>query len=526
MTRAETSGRSQRFERLRERRENLAASPVASPYVRLENPYPPLQILSADEVAFIDASAKTLLQEVGIKVLSAEARMRYGQGGAEVDEESFQVRFSAEMIEALMKPAPSKFSMYARNPERNATMGGGVGGEASRVVFGTVSGTPFLSDLDRGRRDGDKAGLIELAKLAQYYDVIHILGTLIEPLDIPVKMRHVETVRYYMTHSDKVPFVRSQRREEIEEAVELVRLMRGIDEEQLHKEPSCYTVVNMNSPLQLDELMAQGIMVMAELGQVVIVTPFTLAGAMAPVTLAGALTQQHAEALAGMVLAQIVKAGSCVVYGGFTSNVDMRSGSPAFGTPEYTQAAIATGQLCRMYNVPFRSSNVNASNAPDAQSAYESQMSIWGAMLGGCHFLLHGAGWLEGGLVASYEKFIIDIEMLQMMARFFAKLPVDEDSVAMEAMRGVGAGGHYFGAEHTLERYDKAFYEPILSDWRNFENWTDAGAETADVRANKVWKEVVAKSPDTMIDDSQEEMMEGYVAKVAERVKMDKDDSR
>ena len=209
----------------------------------------------------------------------------------------------------------------------------------------------------------------------------------------------------------------------IKEAVTLVRLIRGIDEDRLYKEPSCYTVVNMNSPLQLDELMAQGIMVMAELGQVVIVTPFTLAGAMAPVTLAGALTQQHAEALAGMVLAQIVKPGTCVVYGGFTSNVDMRSGSPAFGTPEYTQAAIATGQLCRMYNVPFRSSNVNASNAPDAQSAYESQMSLWGAVLGGCHFLLHGAGWLEGGgWVASYEKFIIDVEMLQMMARFLAIL--------------------------------------------------------------------------------------------------------
>ena len=294
----------------------------------------------------------------------------------------------------------------------------------------------------------------------------------------------------------------------------------------MYKEPSCYTVVNMNSPLQLDELMAQGIMVMAELGQVVIVTPFTLAGAMAPVTLAGALTQQHAEALAGMVLAQIVKPGTCVVYGGFTSNVDMRSGSPAFGTPEYTQAAIATGQLCRMYNVPFRSSNVNASNAPDAQSAYESQMSLWGAVLGGCHFLLHGAGWLEGGLVASYEKFIIDVEMLQMMARFFGNLVVDEDSVAMGAMRDVGAGGHYFGTKHTLERYDKAFYEPILSDWRNFENWSEAGGETADVRANKIWKEVVAKSPDTMLEAGLEEEVAGYVAKVEERVKRDTKKSR
>ncbi len=526
MTRTETSGRRQRFARLRERRENLAASPVASPYVQLENPYPPLKILASDEVALIDERAKTLLQEVGIKVLSAEARAHYLRGGADVDEESWQVRFPSEMIDAWMKHAPSKFSMYARNPTRNVTMGGGVGGEPSRVVFGTVSGTPFLSDLDRGRRDGDKAGLIELAKMAQYYDVIHILGTLIEPLDIPVKMRHVETVRCYMTHSDKVPFVRSQRRKEIEEAIDLVRLIRGISKEQLLKEPSCYTVVNMNSPLQLDELMAQGIMVMAELGQVVIVTPFTLAGAMAPVTLAGALTQQHAEALAGMVLAQIVKPGACVVYGGFTSNVDMRSGSPAFGTPEYTQAAIATGQLCRMYDVPFRSSNVNASNAPDAQSAYESQMSIWGAMLGGCHFLLHGAGWLEGGLVASYEKFIIDVEMLQMMARFFAKIPVDEDSIAMDAMREVGAGGHYFGAEHTLERYDKAFYEPILSDWRNFENWNEDGAETADVRANKVWKEVVAKSPETMLNKEQEEEIAEYINGVETRVKRDKDDSR
>jgi len=219
-----------------------------------------------------------------------------------------------------------------------------------------------------------------------------------------------------------------------------------------------------------------------------ILTPFTLAGAMAPVTIAGALALQNAEALAGITLSQVTRPGAPVAYGGFTSNVDMRSGAPAFGTPEYTQAALASGQLARRYRLPFRTSNVTASNTPDAQAAYESEMALWGALMGGGNILLHGAGWLEGGLTASFEKFILDAEMLQMMAAFFDRFPVDEGALGLEAVREVGPGGHFFGAQHTIARYETAFYQPMLSDWRNFETWQEAGSETATQRANHIYK--------------------------------------
>jgi trimethylamine--corrinoid protein Co-methyltransferase len=251
---------------------------------------------------------------------------------------------------------------------------------------------------------------------------------------------------------------------------------------------------------------------MARHGQVVVITPFTLSGAMAPATLAGALAQQNAEFLASFVLNQLASPGVPVMYGGFTSNVDMKSGAPAFGTPEYTKAAMAGGQLARRYGLPYRSSNANASNAVDAQSAYESQMSLWGAVMGGAHMVMHGAGWMEGGLVASFEKFIVDIEMLQMMSEFLQPLRVDEDELAFSAIEEVGPGGHFFGAAHTLERYERAFYAPILSDWRNFENWQLAGAENAEQRANRLWKQALSEYQAPPLDEDRAEELAAFVA--------------
>ena len=256
----------------------------------------------------------------------------------------------------------------------------------------------------------------------------------------------------------------------------MVRIARGIDDATLDDEPSVFTVVNSSSPLRLDAPMLQGIMDFAERNQVVCITPFTLAGAMAPVTLAGALAEQNAEALAGMVLTQVVRPGSPVIYGGFTSNVDMQSGAPAFGTPEYMRTAMIGGQLARRYGVPYRSSNVNAANALDAQAAYESVFSLWGAIMGGVNLLMHGAGWMEGGLHASYEKMVLDAELLGMVEAFLEPVVVDDASLAFEAMQDVGPGGHFFGTEHTQCRYRTAFHKPMLSDWRNFETWEEAGS--------------------------------------------------
>ena len=254
-------------------------------------------------------------------------------------------------------------------------------------------------------------------------------------------------------------------------------------------------------------------MEMSRAGQVVVVTPFTLAGAMSPVTIAGALAQQNAEALAGIAFTQIVKPGAPVMYGGFTSNVDMKTGAPAFGTPEYAKAALAGGQLARRYNLPYRSSNANAANLVDAQAAYESEMSIWAAVMGHANMVLHGTGWLEGGLCASFEKMIIDAEMLQMMAAFLEPIEVNDDTIAIDAMAEAGPGGHFFGTAHTLERYETAFYQPMVSDWRNFETWEEAGSLTATQRANGIWKQMLADYEPPPIDPGVDEALKDFIAR-------------
>jgi len=261
-------------------------------------------------------------------------------------------------------------------------------------------------------------------------------------------------------------------------------------------------------------------MAMSENGQAVVVTPFTLMGAMTPVTLAAALTQQNAEALSGITLTQLTRPGAPVVYGAFTSNVDMRSGAPAFGTPENARATIAAGQLARLYKLPYRASNSSASNVVDAQAAYESQMSIWSAVMGHANFVYHGAGWMEGGLTASFEKVILDVEMLQMMAMTIAPVPVNAQEIAegLEAIRDVPTGGHFFGAAHTLARYETAFYQPLLSNWQNYENWEIAGAQDATQRATGIWRNVLETYQKPPMDPAITEALAAFVAKRKEEL--------
>jgi trimethylamine--corrinoid protein Co-methyltransferase len=297
------------------------------------------------------------------------------------------------------------------------------------------------------------------------------------------------------------------------DAIEIIRIGRGIDKETLLKEPSITTVVNANSPLVYDKALLEGAIEMAEHNQPVIYTPFTLAGAMAPITVAGALVQQNAEALAGLAFHQCVNPGAPAMYGSFTSNVDMKSGSPAFGTPEYTQATIASGQLSRKYKIPLRASNANASNAPDEQSVYESQMSLWACLLGQVNFILHGHGWIEGGLCASYEKVILDAEMNQMMEAFLQPSPVNKDTLGVEAIAEVGPASHFFAAAQTLERYETEHYNPLLSDWRNFESWRDAGSVTATQRANKIWKQLLDDYEEPKLKSEVEEELTSFVDK-------------
>jgi trimethylamine--corrinoid protein Co-methyltransferase len=293
----------------------------------------------------------------------------------------------------------------------------------------------------------------------------------------------------------------------------MVRIARGIDDATLDREPSIFTVINSSSPLRLDTPMLHGILEFSARNQVVVMTPFTLAGAMAPVTLAGALVEQNAEALAGMVLTQVVRPGAPVVYGGFTSNVDMQSGAPAFGTPEYMRTAMVGGQLARRYNVPYRSSNVSAANAVDAQAAYESVFSLWGAVMGGVNLMMHGAGWMEGGLHAGFEKVILDAELLGMVDAFLDPLVVDDETMALDAMREVGPGGHFFGAAHTQSRFRTAFHKPMLSDWRNYETWEEAGSPQVPAKANTIWKELLAAYAPPVLDPAIRDELDAFVAR-------------
>lgn len=389
------------------------------------------------------------------------------------------------MVGEALATVPAECSLIARDPARSVRIGG------RHVVFAPVAGPPSVYDLQRGKRTGNLEDYRDFVKLAQTYDVIHTLGQMVEPQDSPIHERHLDTTFAQLTLGSKALNIYCRGDGQLADCFEMLRMAHGIDEEAFRSEPRCYTICNTNSPLQLDLPMTDGIIYFASHGQLVIITPFTLAGAMAPVTIAGALTLAHAEALCGITLAQVIRRGSPVMYGSFTSNVDMKSGSPAFGTPEYAKAAFGAGQLARRIGVPWRCSSATASNAPDAQSVYEAQMSLWGALLGGCNFVLHSAGWLEGGLLASPEKFVLDVEMLQMFAELFQPVAASTEEMGIEAIAEVGPGGHFFAAAHTMQRYRDAFYTPLVSDWRNYGAWAADGAKTATERAGIIARKAI-----------------------------------
>jgi trimethylamine--corrinoid protein Co-methyltransferase len=479
----------------------------AERYRRLRNPFEPLRVFSDDEIAHIHHSALSILENVGMRVLLPEARQRFAAAGASVDESTETVRIDRGLIALALSSAPSLIEVTAPEPTRNVTIGG------RHLVITPVSGPPNATDLDRGRRPGSMRDFRELLMLSQFFDVIHVLGPLIEPQDVPPHFRHLEATLAQLTLSDKIPFVYSRGRPQVEDCFAMIQMAHGLSEDAFRSRAYTYTNINTNSPRQIDIPMAQGILDFAAAGQLLIVTPFTLAGAMAPVTIVGAIALAHAEALAGITLAQITRPGAPVVYGGFTSNVDMKSGSPAFGTPEYAKACFGTGQMARHVGLPWRSSNATASNVVDGQAVYESQMSLWGAILGGCNILIHGAGWLEGGLCASYEKFIIDVEMLQMFAEVFQPLIVNTDEIGMDAIADVGPGGHFFSTAHTLQRYKSAFYAPLVSDWRNYGQWQEDGALTVTQRANRLWHQTLEQYTAPVHDPAKTEELTSFVAR-------------
>ena len=463
-------------------------------------------VLSDDQIEAIHEKSLDVLQDIGINFLSDEALDILARNGAEVVSGSQRVRFDRALVTETVAKAPSEFKLHTRRSPTPLDVGG------NALIFSMVASTPNASDLDNGRRGGNMEDFQNLLRLGQSLNIIHQVGGYpVEPIDVEPPIRHLVAERTAIKLCEKYCYGYSLGRRRILDSMEMIRIARGISMETMMREPSIFSVINANSPLQYDLPMLRGIIEMAGHGQPVIITPFTLAGAMAPATLAGALVQQNAEALAGIVFTQMVKPGAPVIYGGFTSNVDMKTGAPAFGTPEYAKAVLAGGQLARKYGLPYRSSNVNASTAPDAQAAYESQMSLWPCILGHANFIKHGAGWIEGGLTASFEKVIMDAEMLQMMSEFLKPMVVDDEEMALSAINEVGPGGHFFGCEHTLARYETAFYAPILSDWRNFETWQEAGSKTATESANAIFKDILAAYQPPAMDPAVEEELDAFV---------------
>jgi trimethylamine--corrinoid protein Co-methyltransferase len=476
------------------------------PRRKLKRLFPAMEIVSADELESIHHASLKVLSEIGMDFTLPEARDMLKKAGAKVEGE--RVRFDPAMVEELIASVPSEFTFHARNPENNQRIGG------NNISFGTVASPPNASDMDGGRRTGNYHDYKNFLRLGQYFNCIGFLsGYPVEPIDIHASIRHLEALRDMVMLTDKPFHAYSLGRERIRDGIEIARIGRGISQEQLEREPSLFTIINTNSPLKLDTPMLQGILEMSSRNQIVCVTPFTLAGAMAPVTVAGALVEQNAEALAGIAFTQLVRKGAPVIYGGFTSNVDMKSGAPAFGTPEYMKATVVGGQLARRYKVPFRTSNTCAANTVDAQAAYESVFSLWGLTMGGGNLIMHGAGWLEGGLVASFEKFILDCDLIQMVSEFMQPLETTEDALGVEAIREVGPGGHFFGAQHTLARYTNAFYSPIVSDWRNNQQWLAAGKPEAWQKANAVWKQALADYQEPPIDAAVRDELNAFVEK-------------
>lgn len=483
------------------------------PWRTVENPYPPMEMASPEQIELIHKTSMRILSELGIRVMGERVMQLFEAAGAIVDRSESVIRLDESVVNAALKTAPQHFTLTSRNPARRLTIGG------NHMVFGLVAGPPYVHDRVNGRRSGNMKDYENFIRLAHYFNAIHMIGNQVTaPQELPANSRHLDAYRANLTLSDRCYHCTAIGRGRAMDGINMMAIARGITLDEMKRDPGVTTIISVNSPRLFDEAMGDGLMAMAEHGQPVTITPFTLMGAMTPVTLPAALAQQNAEALFGIVLTQLVNPGAPVLYGAFTSNVDMRSGAPTFGTPENTKANLISGQLARRYRLPYRTSNTNASNAVDLQATYETVNATWGAVLGGGNLIYHAAGWLEGGLTASFEKLILDVEILQNMMEILKPIDFSEDELGFEAIQSVQAGGHFFGAAHTMERYETAFYRPLLSDWTNHGAWVEAGSHDALDRATALWQRALHEYEEPTLDPAIREELDAYVAKRREDI--------
>ncbi len=467
----------------------------------------PTEPLDQEGVLAIHDGAMRILEEVGIEFLNHEALEILRKAGCTINGEN--VRMGRDFVMEWIAKAPSQWTLTPRNLDRELTIGG------NYMLFGNVSSPPNYWDMELGKKvPGTREMCKNFLKLSQYFNCIHFVGGYpVEPVDVHASVRHLDVLYDKLTLTDKVAHAYSLGKERVEDVMEMVRIAGGLSHEEFEEKPRMYTNINSTSPLKHDIPMLDGWMRLARRNQGLVVTPFTLAGAMAPVTMAGAVAQSLAEALCAVVLAQIIRPGAACAIGTFTSNVDMKSGAPAFGTPEYMRATQMTGQLARFYGLPMRSSGVCAANVPDGQAMWETSNSLWAAVQSGTNMVYHAAGWLEGGLIASPEKFVMDCEVLQQIQRYMepATFATTPDDIALDAIKSVGNDGHFFGIQHTQDRYTTAFYQPFLSDWKNYEGWEVAGGVWTPERAHNIYKRIIEEFEAPPMDESIREELAEFV---------------
>lgn len=477
---------------------------------------PKYDYMPSEGIETLHETSMRVLEEFGIAFNHDEAVDILERAGCEVDRDALPaplVKFSREFVMEHVAKAPSEFTIHARNPKNNVVMGG------NHMVLAPVYGPPNVRDLDKGRREATIEDFRNFVKLAQVLPDLHNAGGVIcEPNDEPVETRHLDMIYSLLTLSDKTFMGNVVSAENANDSIELASIVFG-GREQLAQNPVMLSLINVNSPRLYDTRMLDSLVTYAKARQPLIITPFILAGAMSPVAVGGTLVQQNAEALAGITLTQLINPGTPVVYGSFLSNSDMQSGSPAFGTPESAAALFVSAQLARKYKLPFRSGGgFTSSKVADGQAMWEATMTFWPTFLACTNFVLHAAGWLESGLCASYEKFAMDVEILRMMQVFLGGIALDEEGLALDAFEEIGPGGYFFGAAHTMRHFRDAFYRPLIADVQNYVRWEQKGAETADVRANRVWKKWLNEYEKPAMDESMEEALSEYVIKRKEEI--------
>jgi trimethylamine--corrinoid protein Co-methyltransferase len=467
---------------------------------------PNFEILNEEALQIIEWNAETVLEEIGVNFVdSPEALARWRAAGADVQGE--RVRIPRGLARKLCATAPSHFTQHARNPERNVEIGG------RNLVLAPVYGPPFVRDAEGGRRYATIDDFQKFVKLGYMSKWLHHSGgTVCEPTDVPVNKRHLDMLHAHMTLSDK-PFMGSVTEpSRAADSVEMAKLLFGNDF--VDQNTVMTSLININSPLTFDSIMMGALEVFAKANQAAIISPFIVGGAMAPVTVAGTLTQVLAEVLAGVAYSQLIRAGAPVIFGAFVTSIDMNSGAPTFGTPEAAHITYGAGQLARRLGLPYRSGgSFCGSKLPDAQAAYETANSLNMALLAGVNFMLHACGWLEGGLVSSYEKFVMDADQLGTLHHLAQGVIMDTNGQAMDALREVGPGGHFLGCEHTQANFKSAFWRSDLFDYKPFETWAEEGARDTQALASIRVQKMLGDYQAPALDEGIRESLDAYVAR-------------